>query len=142
MAETWVRGDQLELDLESADAQVLGEVLVSSIEPMPSICAPVRPSMPSGTMGSMLASETIRLSSVIAKRRNCSSSSPGWAIRPMRSISAGDALGHIGRAAAPRRELEGHHRGVGVGVELLLGFLMSLPPSAESSSITKKRLIW
>ena len=53
--------------------------LVSSMVPMSSICAPVRPSMPSGFWTkSIVASETIWLSSVIAKRwKVCSRVGPG-----------------------------------------------------------------
>ena len=91
----------------------------------------------------MLASETILLSSVIAKRRKFDSSSPGWAIRPMRSIAGCWAM-RLVTSAKRLRPLSVNWKdttGCWFWSKSCLGSLMSFPDSDESSSITKKRLI-
>ena len=111
---------------------------VSSIVPMPSICAPVRPSMPSGFWRkSIVASETIWLSSVIAKRWNaCSLSEPGgWMIFAPRS-----AIRLVTRAKASRPSSENSIVTTGAfvfGSNCCSGLRMSSPESSESSSSTK-----
>ena len=113
---------------------------VSWIDPMPLICAPVRPSMPSGfSRKSIVASETILLSSVIANRcRAASRSEPGgrmisdprWAIRlvtranPSRPLSV-NSIVTMGSWVCWSK--------------FCSGFLMSVPDSSESSSSTKNR---
>ena len=107
---------------------------------MPLIWAPVRPSMPSGfSRKSIVASETILLSSVIANRCSAASrsepggrmiSDPRWAIRL------------VTRAKASRPLSVNSIVTMGSWVfwsTFCSGFLMSVPDSSESSSSTKKR---
>ncbi len=107
---------------------------------MPLICAPVRPSMPSGfSRKSIVASETILLSSVIAKRcRAASRSVPGG-----RMISDPRcAIRLVTRANASRPLSVNSIVTMGSWVcwsKFCSGFLMSVPDSSESSSSTKKR---
>ena len=103
-----------------------------------SIWAPVRPSIPSGFWTkSIVASETILLSSVIAKRwKACSLEVPGGRItREPRSASR-----FVARAKAFRPESVNSIVTTGPPVcwsFCALGFLMSEPESSESSSMTK-----
>ncbi len=118
--------------------------LASSKLPTFSICAPVRPSMPSGLlMKSIVASETIWSSSVIAKRWKKSSLSPA----PGDSVDASkprSAIRLVTRANALRPLSVNSIVTSGAlvfGSVLASGFLMSSPDSSESSSSTVKRLI-
>ncbi len=111
---------------------------VSCTLPMPLICAPVRPSIPSGfSAKSIVASETILLSSVIAKRwKACSRGVPGgsswlaprWASR---LVAAANALRPVSVNCIDT---------IGSWVcwsVAASGLVTSAPESSESSSSTK-----
>ena len=139
-AETWVWEISFRSIGSAPMRRLSARSWVSCGEPMPLIWAPVRPSMPSGfSRKSIVASETILLSSVIAKRWSAASrsepggrmiSDPRWAIRL------------VTRAKASRPLSVNSIVTMGSWVcwsKFCSGFLMSVPDSSESSSSTKKR---
>ena len=104
---------------------------------MPLIWAPVRPSMPSGfSWKSIVASETIWLSSVIAKRWNAASGgSPGaliW-LAPRSAIRLVTAANRFRPSSVNSIVTIGS---CVFGSVFCSGFLMSDPDSSESSSST------
>ena len=121
------------------------------MSPMFVIEAPVRPSMPSGlSWKSIVASDTIWLSSVIAKRwKNSSGGAPcctaGQSSETPASVSQSrprSAIRFVTRAKASRPLSVNSIVTSGslvFGSKFCSGFLISLPESSESSSITKKR---
>ncbi len=135
VAETWV----CEISLRSIGRAPMRRLSARSwacwMVPMFSIEAPVRPSMPSGlSWKSIVASETIWLSSVIAKRwKKSSGGAPAgtfgqsgetpasvWQSRP---LSARRFVTRCEGLAALVRELHRHERRLRVRIEVLLGVL-------------------
>ena len=111
---------------------------VSSRLPMPLICAPVRPSMPSGfSRKSIVANDTIWLSRVMANRcRPASRGEPGGRITsdPRSAIR----LVTVAKACLPSSVNSIVTMGSWVCWSVFCsGFLMSRPDSSESSSSTK-----